>query len=56
MPKPHVTQGHPDDLVPVQVKMPLWLKRRAVEVAKARGQDLSELIRELLRREVVQKR
>lgn len=48
MAKQHVTEGKPDDLVPVQVKMPLWLKKRALARAKERAQDLSAYIKSLI--------
>jgi hypothetical protein len=46
--KPHATEGKPDDLVPVQVKMPLWLKKRALARARERAQDLSAYIKWLI--------
>jgi hypothetical protein len=33
------------------MELPLWLKRAAVEHAQNRGQNLTDLVKELLRRE-----
>ena len=52
MPKPAQTEGDPQEVVPMQVKLPRWMKNGALEKAKARGQDLSEYIRDLIRREL----
>jgi hypothetical protein len=48
MGRQHVTEGKPDDLVPVQVKMPLWLKRKALARAKEKAQDLSAYVKALI--------
>jgi hypothetical protein len=48
MGRAHVTEGKPDDLVPVQVKMPLWLKRKALARAKEKALDLSAYIKTLI--------
>lgn len=45
----HRTEGDPNDLVPVQVKIPLWLKRLVLDDAKANAQDLSEWVRNAMR-------
>lgn len=48
MGRQHVTEGKPDDLVPIQVKMPLWLKKKALARAKERAQDLSAYVKALI--------
>jgi hypothetical protein len=41
-----------DKIVPVQVKMPLWLKRKAVERAERLGKTLSDYVKDRLRADV----
>ncbi len=48
MARQHVTDGKPEDLVPIQVKMPLWLKKKALARAKEKAQDLSAYIKALI--------
>lgn len=42
------TAGDPDDLVPLQIRLPLWMKRRVVEIAASKGKDISEWLRDLI--------
>ncbi len=56
MAKPPALTGKPDDLVYIHVKLPLWLKRKAVEKAKASAQDLTEYLRALLIQDLGAKR
>ncbi len=48
MARQHTTKGKPEDLVPVQVKMPLWLKLKALARAKEKAQDLSAYVKALI--------
>jgi hypothetical protein len=41
------TNGNPDDLDYVHVKLQVWLKRKVLAAAKRRGQSLTEYIRAL---------
>lgn len=47
-----VTEGDPDKLVQLVVKVPLWLKVQASKKAATQLQDLSEWLRGLILREV----
>ena len=52
MPRPPQLEGDPGAKVLLQVRVPLAWKQRLVELAKPRGQDLTEYVRELIRREL----
>jgi hypothetical protein len=43
------TSGNPDEIVPLQVRLPLWMKRQVIECAQAKAQDLSEWMRAAIR-------
>jgi hypothetical protein len=43
------TTGNPDEIVPLQVRLPLWMKRQVIECAKEQAQDLSEWLRAAIR-------
>jgi hypothetical protein len=49
VPRPVDTEGNPDDVVPVQVKIPRWLKNGLHEVARIHGRDLTEQVKEMIR-------
>lgn len=49
MPAHVTTKGKPEDLVPVQVKVPLWLKRRAHQAAAALGKSYSDFLKDAIR-------
>jgi hypothetical protein len=44
--------GRPDELVPLQLYLPRWMKNRCIEAALARGKSLSDWARDLLMEEV----
>lgn len=46
------TTGNPDEIVPLQVRLPLWMKRQVIECAKDQAQDLSEWMRSAIREAV----
>lgn len=52
VPKPVDTEGDPNDIVPLQVKLPRWMKNGLHELAQQQGRDLSEMLRELIRRAI----
>lgn len=44
------TKGNdPDEVVPLQIKMPLWLKRRGVARAKELGKSITDYVKDLIR-------
>lgn len=45
MPSPVRTKGHPDEIVNLQVKVPMWLKLKAVAKAKSEAQSLTDWLR-----------
>jgi hypothetical protein len=49
MPKKLQTEnGPPDELVPLQLYLPRWMKNRCIEEALARGKSLSDWARDRL--------
>lgn len=52
VPKPVETEGDPDEIVPLQVRLPRWMKAGLHELAVSEGMDLSEKLRELIRRAI----
>jgi hypothetical protein len=50
VPKPVETEGDPNEVVPLQVKLPRWMKTGLHQLAQQEGRDLSEMLRELIRR------
>lgn len=48
-------EGAPSDLVPIQFRCPLWLKKQVLEDAAAGAQDLSEWMREAVREKLASK-
>lgn len=48
VPQKPKTEGDSDSFVLVQVRIPLWMKRRAITLAEGHGKDLSEWLRDLI--------
>lgn len=46
------TSGNPDDLVPYQFNLPLWMKVKAMAKAQQNGQDLATWLKALIVRAV----
>ena len=46
------SRGDADDLVPIQVMVPRWMKNRCVERAAATGKSLSDWVRDRIAPEV----
>jgi len=42
------THGKPDDLSYIHVQIPVWMKKRAIEQAKNRGQNLAAYLKALI--------